>query len=118
MPTYVVIYLLVSGTVVATHLTSEECMAGGRRCFVSLDILPQDGVVTYVSCESYLRGLKAVQQFRDYASPPATRHVKYPLSVELLAGITLMPRADHGMGTIHLALWVAPWLCLALLLTA
>ena len=40
-------------------------MAGGRRCFVSLDILPQDGVVTYVSCESYLRGLKAVQQFRD-----------------------------------------------------
>ena len=64
-------------------------MAGGRRCFVSLDILPQDGVVTYVSCESYLRGLKTVQQFRDLciAAGDETREIS---AVELLAGITFM----------------------------
>ena len=74
-------------------------------------------MVTYVSCESYLRGLKTVQQFRDlcFAAGDETREIS---AVELLAGITFMPRADHGIGTIHLALWVAPWLCLALLLTA
>ena len=93
-------------------------MAGGRRCFVSLDLLPQDGTVACVLRILFTRP-QAVQQFRDLciAAGVETREIS---AVELLAGITFMPRADadHGIGTIHLALWVAPWLCLALRLTA
>ena len=93
-------------------------MAGGRRCFVSLDLLPQDGTVACVLRILFTRP-QAVQQFRDLciAAGVETREIS---AVELLAGITFMPRADadHGTGTIYLALWVAPWLCLALRLTA
>ena len=99
MPTLSSFISLISG-IFATHFTSEEYMAGVRRCFVSVGLAPKNGMGAYVSYESHARSLKTVKQFRGrcVAAGDETHEIS---AVELLADITFMPRASIDRSAIH-----------------
>ena len=99
VPTLSSFISLISG-IFATHFTSEEYMAGVRRCFVSVGLAPKNGMGAYVSYESHARSLKTVKQFRGRCVAAGDETHEIP-AVELLADITFMPRANIDWSAIH-----------------